>query len=599
MRKTTATVSLLAALAFTGAACARGHGAALSAESVEAATAEQSPQTARQAPPFVNVEGADLNARLEAALRQARASSPRTPFWTAYTFDVRPGVAVDPGGGEFHGSMNTMGGIHVFVGTTRAGTAAETRNLGLFVLRDAASGRLTRMEVYNLDRAREYSGYPVYFAGRAGNEESLAYLRPLAEQGAEARLQERATLAIALHDDRRVPDVLKTFIRTSKSENVRSSAVYWLGHTGGEIEFLAALVRSNQEKNDLRRTAAHAIGASRDREALSTLQSLYNAGLHEDVKRGILHAINDNENREEAYAFVLKVAKGDPDSDARRTAVHIIGESEREQAVDDLMAIFAGDRTEDVRRTVIHALAEHRSPRAEAKLLELARTAEPADVRKHAIHQLGERNNEAMVDELMRLYSQEQNADVKRAIIHAFSEMESPRAQAKIVEIARDQSQPGDVRRHAIHQLGERGEAALDELVRIFDADRNQDVRRQILHSLSEIESPRAEEKLFEVARRADNSDLRRQAIHWIGEKAGKRSLDFLKDTVNASDADTEVQKQAVHAISEKPPEQAVPLLIQIAKTHPNAEVRKAAIHWLGESGDPRALEYFREVLSK
>jgi HEAT repeat protein len=113
------------------------------------------------------------------------------------------------------------------------------------------------------------------------------------------------------------------------------------------------------------------------------------------------------------------------------------------------------------------------------------------------------------------------------------------------------------------------------------------------------MESQRAEDKLFEVARRADNTDLRRQAIHWIGEKASKRSLDFLKDTVNASDADTEVQKQAVHAISEKPAEQSVPLLIQIAKTHPNAEVRKAAIRWLGESGDPRALEYFREVLSK
>ena len=54
-----------------------------------------------------------------------------------------------------------------------------------------------------------------------------------------------------------------------------------------------------------------------------------------------------------------------------------------------------------------------------------------------------------------------------------------------------------------------------------------------------------------------------------------------------------------MHAISEKPLEQAVPLLIQVAKTHPNAEVRKEAIRCLGESGDPRAVEFFREVLSK
>jgi hypothetical protein len=167
MRKTTATISLLAALAFSGAACARGHGAALSAESAEAAAGEPTQQTARQAPPFVNVEGADLAAKLEAASRQARTSSPRTPFWTAYAFDVRPGVAVDPGGGQFHGSMDTVGGIHVFIGTDRTGTTNETRNLGVFVLRDPGSNNVTRMEIYNLDRQREYSGYPVYWARRA------------------------------------------------------------------------------------------------------------------------------------------------------------------------------------------------------------------------------------------------------------------------------------------------------------------------------------------------------------------------------------------------------------------------------------------------
>jgi HEAT repeat protein len=42
-----------------------------------------------------------------------------------------------------------------------------------------------------------------------------------------------------------------------------------------------------------------------------------------------------------------------------------------------------------------------------------------------------------------------------------------------------------------------------------------------------------------------------------------------------------------------------VPLLIKIARTHPNQMVRKQAIRSLGESGDPRAIVFFREVLSK
>jgi hypothetical protein len=52
---------------------------------------------------FTTVEGADLMTKLEAA--QARGRTRQTPYWSAYTFDVRPGVAIDPAVGEFHGNM--------------------------------------------------------------------------------------------------------------------------------------------------------------------------------------------------------------------------------------------------------------------------------------------------------------------------------------------------------------------------------------------------------------------------------------------------------------------------------------------------------------
>jgi HEAT repeat protein len=54
-----------------------------------------------------------------------------------------------------------------------------------------------------------------------------------------------------------------------------------------------------------------------------------------------------------------------------------------------------------------------------------------------------------------------------------------------------------------------------------------------------------------------------------------------------------------VRAISERPADEAVPILIRIARTHANQQVRKQAIRLLGESGDPRAIEFFREVLTK
>ncbi|MDQ3907898.1 MAG: HEAT repeat domain-containing protein [Acidobacteriota bacterium] len=544
MRKTTSLISLFAAiLVASSTACATGRGATAAASSSN--TTETAAQNQKGVTPasFIRVDGPDLNARLDAAARRARADNAQRPYWTAYSFDVRPGVAVDPSGGEFHGSMNGFGGIYVFSGTNAAGMTVETRNLAVFLLRSPASGAITRMEVYNLDRVREYGGYPVYFTGRASNEESLNFLRgiaegpPTASANHDGMLNERAALAISLHDDPRVAGILKDFVRTSKNRQVRASSVYWLGAIGGETQFLSDIVRNTSEDRDLRRAAAHAIGESRDRAALSTLQSLYEKLTERELRQAIAHAAANNEDKDAALAFLLRVAKNDPD----------------------------------------------------------------AEVRKAAVHGIGETGGERAIDELSKIYSTDQNLDLRRTVLHSLSEIDSPRAADKITAVARDANENLELRRTAIHILGEEREsdATVAELIRLYDADRNREIRLTVLHALSETKGQRAEDKLFEVARGGDDPALRSMAIHILGERADQRSLALLSDTLNANDAETQVQIQALHAISERPADEAVPLLLKAAKSHPNPQVRRAAIHWLGESGDPRALEFFHQVLTE
>src|SRR5215204_4654878 len=128
MRRKIMRHSLLLFVAIIGLACAGGNRAA-SVTTVTAAAAgdEQTQSTATTIQSFTSVEGADLMARLEAA--QSRARARQTPYWSAYTFDVRPGVAVDPAIREFNGSMHTVGDTTVFVGTIATGMTVETRNL--------------------------------------------------------------------------------------------------------------------------------------------------------------------------------------------------------------------------------------------------------------------------------------------------------------------------------------------------------------------------------------------------------------------------------------------------------------------------------------
>ncbi|HSE33462.1 MAG TPA: HEAT repeat domain-containing protein [Pyrinomonadaceae bacterium] len=526
------TLSILIGLSFALIACARsGQTQQLQINGTISNDVQvQSPDTTVQS--FTAVQGADLMAKLEAARAKARSSA--SPFWSAYAFDVRPGVAVDPGIREFNGSINTIGETSVFVGTTSNGQPVETRNLAIFLLREPATNQITRMEVYNLERKREYSGHPVYWLGRANNEESLNYLRALAAAAPLDRLSERAVLAIGLHDDQRVGGMLRNFITTSQNQRIRSSATYWLGQVGGEQTFLAGLVRDEAEDKKIRRQAAHSIGEGNDRGALATLQNLYETVKDLDVRRSVVSAAGNLEEDPQAFTFLLGLSKNDPDFESRRIAVRQLGHFKREDAA----------------------------------------------------------------DEIMKIYNADTNLEVKRSALRALAETKSPRAQPRILEIARSDTN-SELRRSAIRVLGERGEAAIDDLIKLYDSERMPEVRKTALQSLAEIKNNRVEDKLFEVARADESTDLRRQAIRLLGERVSRRSFDFLSATAQSNDANAEVQVQAVRAISQRRAEESVPLLIKIARTHPNQMVRKQAIRSLGESGDPRAVEFFREVLTK
>ena len=60
----------------------------------------------------------------------------------------------------------------------------ETRELGLFMFYENERDKFTRAEIYNLRREHQFSGYPVYWAGRATSEESLNYLKSIVDSSA-------------------------------------------------------------------------------------------------------------------------------------------------------------------------------------------------------------------------------------------------------------------------------------------------------------------------------------------------------------------------------------------------------------------------------
>lgn len=91
----------------------------------------------------------------------------------------------------------------------------------------------------------------------------------------------------------------------------------------------------------------------------------------------------------------------------------------------------------------------------------------------------------------------------------------------------------------------------------------------------------------------------RTQSVFWVGQAAGEAATRGLSDIVVDNGVDREVREQAVFALSQRPREEGIPALIAIAKTNKDPEIRKKAMFWLGQSGDPRALDLFEQILTR
>lgn len=92
---------------------------------------------------------------------------------------------------------------------------------------------------------------------------------------------------------------------------------------------------------------------------------------------------------------------------------------------------------------------------------------------------------------------------------------------------------------------------------------------------------------------------VRRQAIFWLSQEASDEATRGLAEIAESDREDQEVRKQAVFALSQLRNGQGVPTMIRVARADRDPAIRKQAIFWLGQSGDPRAIGFFEEVLSR
>lgn len=348
-------------------------------------------------------------------------------------------------------------------------------------------------------------------------------------------------------------------------------ALFWLayslnkqGDARAAATYLSALLKNHQgsawadESRALLNEIAAKLGQTKVIQ--NTLES---ANEEEEIKIIALQSLYEA-NPERAFTYIKEILKINSDAGLR------------------------------LKQSAVSLLSARRDPQSATILLNVARSHPDADLRARAVHSLANESDATRFDELARLYDAERDPKVKRQILHAFSQMaDMARAHAKLLEIARNQNENEDLRRHAIHWIGERKTpAAFDALAQLYDSERDLEIKRQIVHGFFDTEDPRAFAKLLEIARNAsEHMDIRRYAVHWIGERDTPAAFDALTQ-IYSSEQSPEVKRQLLHAFAESKDPRAFAKLAEIARNPTESkDLRRHAVHSMSGNRTGAALE--------
>jgi hypothetical protein len=137
---------------------------------------------------------------------------------------------------------------------------------------------------------------------------------------------------------------------------------------------------------------------------------------------------------------------------------------------------------------------------------------------------------------------------------------------------------------------------SLEHLNALIGDDLSRRVSSSAVVAIALHGDPRAVDRLLMLAREGREARVRGDALFWVAQRAGDKAAPAIAVALE-NDPDTEVKKRAVFALSQLPKDEGVPKLIDVARRNRNRAVRRQAMFWLGQSGDPRALAFFEDIL--
>ncbi|MDB4913197.1 MAG: hypothetical protein JWM95_841 [Gemmatimonadetes bacterium] len=290
----------------------------------------------------------------------------------------------------------------------------------------------------------------------------------------------------------------------------------------------------------------------------------------------------------------------DDDNDVRVAAMNALLQMDSESAMPIIKQVLQkrDGCTAVLRKKAVFLLSQKRSSETESVLSDVIRNDPSRQVREDAVFWMGQIHSDRAAALLEDIATSSPDIALREKAIFSLSQQNSARSAALMRRVAESDDTPRRVRENAIFQLGQHRSTENAEYLRSLFAKLgrgNEDLRKNVLFSLSQMRGVGNEKWLVNVALDGSQSvEVRKQAL-WTAGQAGASSTDLIGIYDRITDAP--VKEQLIWVLSEAREKAASDKLVEIATRDKDPEMRKKALFWLGQKNDPRVKQIILDIL--
>ncbi|HXI14127.1 MAG TPA: HEAT repeat domain-containing protein [Thermoanaerobaculia bacterium] len=334
------------------------------------------------------------------------------------------------------------------------------------------------------------------------------------------------------------------------------------------------------------------------RELLGSLRDSANAGKRNSATEALIRIGPD------VIPFVIFELGRESDIDVRLALVNLLGDLRDDDAFATLLDLMTRERDQNVVSAIVSAIGKYRSPAAVEPLMRMVPTSD-LWLRFHVVEALGEIGDRSALPALIPLFA---DKALRKPVLEAIGKIGDPgtvsfllkvisednklnlgalRALVRISEVERPrvlQSSCENAIRRGFQDVFPAPE--LESLIEQLRATPKRDVKNFILKLLGWSRDLRALPAIAEYLDEPESSEVAAQALVDLGPESAPALLETLR---RSDDDDQTLVLMRVAGIVGGL--EVVPSMLGLID-HENPSIRRAAIEILGETVDPRTIDY-------